>query len=353
MVWNFSGSASAMTIQSGADAANYLIVAGTSNNNQVRVNTTSGRTWTIADYSGTAGAFTLKDNTNNRYCATYGAGNDWRSYNAYNAPNYGDGGKVYLYKLIDNRMPAEMSWSEGNVTATMTNSGTAFTPPILSLGNASSVSYSSSNTGVATIDSNGYVTVLAAGQTEISASFAGDDDYYGATVSYVLKVVDNREAYYRITSTEDLTSGDYLIVYEDGSLAFDGSLTTLDATSNYVAVTIENNRIAITNAVEAIKFVYNATNQTFKSASGYYIGQTSNANGLQSSTNNTYTNAVSFSGNNVDIVSSGAYLRYNTLSEQSRFRYYKSSSYTSQGAIQLYKKGVPPAAPGPIRWTTR
>lgn len=355
MIWNFSGSTSSMTIQSGANASNYLIVASTSNNNQVRVNTTSGKTWTIADYSGTAGAFTLKDNTYNRYCATYGDGSDWRSYNSYNAANYADGGRVYLYKLIDNRLPAGMSWSTGNVTASITNSGTIFTPPVLSLGNASSVSYSSSNSGVATIDAGGAVTILAPGQTEISAIFAANDDYLGATASYTLTVVDNREVYYRITSIDDLESGDYLIVYESGSLVFDGSLGTLDATSNHVAVTINNHRIAVSNEVDALKFVYNASNHTLKSASGYFIGQTSDANGIQTSTSTAYTNTISFSGNNVDIVSSGgAYLRYNSLAEQSRFRYYKSSTYTNMEAIQLYKKGVAPAgdspAPGSLKY---
>ena len=135
-------------------------------------------------------------------------------------------------------------------------------------------------------------------------------------MSYTLNVVDNREVYYRITSTDDLESGDYLVVYESGSLVFDGSLGTLDATSNHVAVTINNHRIAVSNEVDAMKFVYNASAHTLKSASGYYIGQTSDANGIQTSTSTAYTNTISFSGNNVDIVSSGgAYLRYNSLAD--------------------------------------
>lgn len=42
--------------------------------------------------------------------------------------------------------------------------------------------------------------------------------------------------------------------------------------------------------------------------------------------------------NTVNIISSGgAYLRFNTDSGQDRFRYFKSSTYTEQKAISLYK----------------
>ena len=97
MTWEFSGTTtSAMTIKSTIDGDYYLIVSGNGNSN-LRVNTTTGRTWTIAA-NGT-GTFSLKDNTNNRYCASYSAGSDWRSYNSATASNYGDGGKIYLYRL--------------------------------------------------------------------------------------------------------------------------------------------------------------------------------------------------------------------------------------------------------------
>ena len=120
MTWTFTGTTSAMTIQSTADDTKYLYVAGTSNNNQVRVNTTS-HTWTIADYSGTSGAFTMKDNSNNRYCASYGDGDDWRSYNSYSASNYGDGGRVYLYKLVDNTV-----WDLKSIAVTTPPTKTAY-----------------------------------------------------------------------------------------------------------------------------------------------------------------------------------------------------------------------------------
>ena len=133
----------------------------------------------------------------------------------------------------------------------------------------------------------------------------------------------------------------YLIVCETQSKAFDGSLSTLDAANNYVSVTIENNVIQSSSEIEnAVFTISGKTDGTIKSNSGYYIGQTSNSNGLKSSESDEYTHTISFdSDDNVDICSSGgAYLRFNKASNQNRFRYYKSSSYSNQQEIALYRR---------------
>ena len=143
--------------------------------------------------------------------------------------------------------------------------------------------------------------------------------------------------YEKVTTAPADWSGDYLIVYEDGNVAFNGALTTLDATSNTVAITIADSKIEATEAMKAAQFTINASGH-IKSASGYYIGQKSNANGLKSDASTTYTNTLSLNADGtVNIVSGGAYLRFNAASNQNRFRYYKSSSYTGQKAICLYK----------------
>ena len=144
----------------------------------------------------------------------------------------------------------------------------------------------------------------------------------------------------KVTSAQSDWSGTYLIVYEDGNVAFNGALSTLDATSNTVTVTISNGVIAYSEALEEASFTIakSGSNYTIKSASGYYIGQSSNANGLKSSTSTTYNHTISINDDGtVNLISGGAYLRYNATSGQYRFRYYKSSSYTGQKAICLYK----------------
>ena len=182
-------------------------------------------------------------------------------------------------------------------------------------------------------------------ETEDGEAISGDDalKLNGDKTVYA---VYSAEAYYqKVTSTDDITDGQYQIVYEDGEVAFNGGLTTLDAENNTIDVTINNGKIDITNATTAAEFTINKTAGTIKSASGQYIGQTSDANGLSDDAESEYTNTLSIEEDgNADIVSSGgAHLRYNSASNQLRFRYYKSSSYTGQKAIQLYKKVAPGA----------
>ena len=164
-----------------------------------------------------------------------------------------------------------------------------------------------------------------------------------ATAAEVVPVTTAK--YVKVTSTTDLTSGQYLIVYEDGSVAFDGSLDELDVADNIIEVTIQDDEI---NATTAAEFTIDMTAGTIKSASGYYIGQTTDANGMKTSEADAYTNTISIDedGNAVVVASGGAYLRYNSDSNAKRFRYYKSSTYTGQKAIQLYKKeDATPAGP--------
>ena len=152
-------------------------------------------------------------------------------------------------------------------------------------------------------------------------------------------------SYVKVTNSSDLTDGNYLIVYEGegSSLAFDGSRDKteepkLDAANNTISVTISGGAIASSTTTDASIFTINVIEggYSIQSASGYYIGQTGDANGMAVNTT-AYTNTITFDEGNADIVSGGAYMRYNKSSGQERFRYYKSSTYTGQQPIQLYK----------------
>ena len=143
--------------------------------------------------------------------------------------------------------------------------------------------------------------------------------------------------YEKITSTNDLTDGDYLIVYEDGSFVLDGSLSNLDASDNRFAVTISDNKI---ETDQNVYFTYDATARTLKSASGYYIGRTASSNGFDFDTETAYQNAISFSsgnaviaGCNVNGSATTAKLQYWMSGSNGKFRYYTSG----QQSIQLYK----------------
>lgn len=135
-----------------------------------------------------------------------------------------------------------------------------------------------------------------------------------------------------------VAAGEYLIVYEEGAVAFNGGLETLDAIENSIAVTITEGTIAANKETKAAVFTLEAVEGGYavKAANGQYIGQTSDANGLVAG-ETAIVNTVSISEGEALIGAAGAYLRYNSASNQLRFRYYKSSSYANQKPVALYK----------------
>lgn len=148
--------------------------------------------------------------------------------------------------------------------------------------------------------------------------------------------------YVKINSISELTSGEkYLIVYEGGNRIMNGSLTNLDATSNYINVTINDGTIASNATIDAATFTITSVgnnNYTIQSASGYYMGRSTNSNGISTSTTvstNLY-NTIQITNGTVSIKGTTTrYLRYNT--SDNRFRYYGTTSY-NVAYPQLYKR---------------
>ena len=86
----------------------------------------------------------------------------------------------------DDAVSADLSFS--SQTATATYGDASVTTPTLSNPHQLSLTWSSSKESVATVNSSGAVTIKGAGQTVISAAFAGNDSYSAATISYTLTV---------------------------------------------------------------------------------------------------------------------------------------------------------------------
>ena len=78
-----------------------------------------------------------------------------------------------------------LAWSPTSCEATIGGNNSF---PTLSNKYGVSVSYASSDNGVATIDANGAVTLVAAGTTNITASSAATSTYSASSATYVLKV---------------------------------------------------------------------------------------------------------------------------------------------------------------------
>ncbi|MBQ1990768.1 MAG: hypothetical protein II231_06565, partial [Rikenellaceae bacterium] len=150
------------------------------------------------------------------------------------------------------------------------------------------------------------------------------------------------KSYVKVTSAADITAGQYLIVYEAGALALNGGLAKIDAEGNGSAVTIADGKIASTADVDKMSFTFAVVDGgfTIKATNGSYMGSTANSNELKTSTSTKYVNVVAFqTAGDVHIKgTAGTVLRYNKAANNgTRFRYYKSTSYTSQQPIHLYK----------------
>ena len=259
--------------------------------------------------------------------------------------------KINVYYGADSREVAGLAYA---VAAIEKNVGDANFTNELTNPNGVTVAYSSNDASVASVDAEtGEVTIVAAGEAIITASFAGNATYKSANVSYTITVSpavvpptpSTGTTYRKVTATENITDGEYLIVYEATGVAFNGALETLDAEGNSVAVTINEGVIAGTTAIDAAVFTIDVTAGTLQSASGKYIGVSSNSNGLKQTENaETYTHTFSIDGEGNAVIlanftSSTMKLRYNpsTSAGNLRFRYYKNDG---QQAIQLYKKEV-------------
>ena len=147
-------------------------------------------------------------------------------------------------------------------------------------------------------------------------------------------------SYVKVTEAPaNWTEGEYLIACESSNVVFDGSTTSVDSSDNDVSITIQNGEIAVTDTLKGMTVTIEEVSGGYaiKTKSGYYIGHTADSsNTVKGSKTTKYVNTISMDGENIHIESSGKpVLRYNATDK--RFRYYKSSSYKNQKAIQLYK----------------
>ena len=141
----------------------------------------------------------------------------------------------------------------------------------------------------------------------------------------------------KVTATPADWSGEYILVYENSTTTA-YVWTGVDATNCYVAKTINNNTIADDGMVSitiaamtggySIKVNGGANN-------GKYIYGTSGSNKINFG-NTASVNTLACESNSVTITSNTSVMRYNT--GENRFRYYKSSTYSQQKPVQLYKK---------------
>ncbi len=134
-------------------------------------------------------------------------------------------------------------------------------------------------------------------------------------------------------------SGEYLLVFEDAtavSCAFSG----VDAVNGYTEVSPTDGVITasglVTLTVAPMEGGYSIQVNGGDNDGKYIYGQ-SGSNTLKFA-DEPSLNTISHDGESVMIVSYTSVMRFNSASNQMRFRYYKETTYASQQPVQLYKK---------------
>jgi hypothetical protein len=262
---------------------------------------------------------------------------------------------VYLYmKYNGEQLAQNLSFSKDAASYNMASSA-SFTAPTLS-GAMTTVTYSSSKPGVATVDaSTGAVSFVGVGETTITATAVADTyngiNYGTASASYTLTVTNEEITahYEKITSTDGLAVGEkYLIVYEstDGNKLFkpllnDSKNRWQTATGNAINVEIADNVIASNETTDACailldnqktgEFTYDLIVPKADGATDYYLVVYNNSNTFVATTSTGYRPTISFSDGIASIKRSNYFIRYSASNS-----YFQVTSSNSAN-ICLYK----------------
>lgn len=171
--------------------------------------------------------------------------------------------------------------------------GDGFTAPTLQNPNNLDVTYSSSNTDVATVvadgDGEGTVTIVGAGVTTITASFAGNDTYKAGTASYTLTVAPalevvavaqflekevNTTSWYqltgKVTNIVSTTYGNFTLVDASGSVYVYGLTKTQQSSNNqsFASIGLKEGDIVTINTLRS---EHSGTAQAGGSIPAYYV----------------------------------------------------------------------------------
>lgn len=180
--------------------------------------------------------------------------------------------------------PRNLAFSSTTATATV---GQAFTEPTLS-GETAGVTYSSSNTGVATVNaSTGAVTLVSAGTTTITATAPETEQYEAGEVSYTLTVNPaQKTGYTLITDLSEITTGQYVIAAKVSGKYYAMSKTFASKITG-TEVSVSNDAITESAAANyVVTITKSGSNYTIKSGSNYLKYSSSTNLGTQTSAYN-------------------------------------------------------------------
>ena len=197
---------------------------------------------------------------------------------------------VYIYKLSsEQKIKTRISFGEESKDTYDISYGTTdFVSPKANvyaddtIMSDAKISYTSSNTTIATVDNDGNVTInnnYQYGETTITANYLGDDNHYACSASYTIKVTEKKK------TTTELSFGEgidhqTIIVKANEEDRFAGAKAVLSpvengevtySSSNENVATVDNEgKIRFYNIGETVISADYAGNETYAASTTYY-----------------------------------------------------------------------------------
>ncbi len=216
-----------------------------------------------------------------------------------------NGGYLYNSTAITGLESVEVGFSGGSLSLYSSKS-TTFD------GDAESLTTGSALSIAANYD---YFKLVASGETAI--------EYI--EVFYTCSAREEKSYYVKVNETSQVTSGQYLIVYESGSVALNLQ-TEEDVANNGTSVTIVEDKIESTSATDVLAFTLDDTNGSLLAPCGKYITHTGSKNTLNFSDSAVgHDISVEDGVANIEVTSQSYHIAYNNNTDQKRFRYYLNS----------------------------
>ena len=299
--------------------------ASSGSNDNLRVGTGDRKLWVYSN-----SYLVTNDTHTDRYLSMYGT-TDFRGYintaSAFEPKFYKYQGPTYTNFTTDARAEAGISFANASVDAQLTS---GYTGQTLTNPNSVTVTYSSSEETVATINSStGAITgLLKAGSTTITATFAGNATYKAAEVSYTLNVTEKTPAglAYATAEVAKLTTDKAFT----NTLTNDHSLTVSYASDDTDVATVDasTGEVTIKGAGTATITATFAGNETYAAGNASYTLTVSKA-----------TPTLSFAADNATL-REGKDFAGNTLNNPAGLTVTYSSSATGVATVDP-STGVP------------
>lgn len=256
------------------------------------------------------------------------------------------GNQLVSLVRTDNREPAGLSYDVANFTATIDEANEF---PVLNNPNDLTVTYSSTNEAVATVDAtSGEITLVAAGQATIKAVFEGNDAYEPGEASYLLvvkeKEVAGTDKFELVTDASKLANGDVIIlayVNEEGDA---WAMSTTQNANNRAAnpVEIEDDGTIIPGS--SIQQITVEEEYYFNVGDGYLFAAGTTGNWLRTETepdDNALADITIDENGDATIVFQGAntrnHMRFNTNNGNPMFSCYAENS-SVKTLPRIYRK---------------